>query len=410
VRLLAHPLWLVGFRPFFALACLAGMSLPLIWALNWASGFTSTAVPPAPTLVISALQWHAHEMFFGFGAALLGGFLLTSSKNWVGIRGYHGLPLLLLALAWLLDRGLMAVGAFGTFGTSGTFGAFAASGAALPKSVILVGGSLYVLALTAMILSTLILHRKGDSYPDNLYFIIALPLLLPAKWLLLADGHFSDGVAMSTALFRLCFLIMLERTLTQFMRGIFQVTLPRHAPLDHCIKGLALALVLGWALPTTIQALLAGALAVLILVRWLRWYPRHGLSRIDLAVMYLGHLAIAAQLALDAASTLSVPPWVGSSTLHLFTLGTMGLIMPAMIIRISRGHTGRKVVFETADKAVLWLMLLALVLRVILPQVMPDRYPELILAAAMCWLAGFGMLAWRYLPMLIQPRIDGKEH
>ena len=394
MRLLAHPLWLVGFRPFFALACLAGMSLPLIWALS----FTSTAVSPAPTLVISALQWHAHEMFFGFGAALLGGFLLTSSKNWVGIRGYHGLPLLLLALAWLLDRGLMALGTFD------------ASGATLPKSIILVGGSLYVLALTAMIMSTLILHRKDDSYPDNLYFIVALPLLLPAKWLLLADGHFSDGVAMSTALFRLCFLIMLERTLTQFMRGIFQVTLPRHAPLDHGIKGLALALVLGWALPTTIQALLAGTLAILILVRWLRWYPRQGLSRIDLAVMYLGHLAIAAQLALEAASTLSVPLWVGSSTLHLFTLGTMGLIMPAMIIRISRGHTGRKVAFETADKAVLWLMLLALVLRVILPQVMPDRYPELILAAAMCWLAGFGMLAWRYLPMLIQPRVDGKEH
>ena len=204
MRLLAHPLWLVGFRPFFALACLAGMSLPLIWALS----FTSTAVSPAPTLVISALQWHAHEMFFGFGAALLGGFLLTSSKNWVGIRGYHGLPLLLLALAWLLDRGLMA------FGTFGTFGPFVALGATLPKSIVLVGGSLYVLALTAMILSTLILHRKDDSYPDNLYFIVALPLLLPAKWLLLADGHFSDGVAMSTALFRLCFLIMLERTLT----------------------------------------------------------------------------------------------------------------------------------------------------------------------------------------------------
>jgi uncharacterized protein involved in response to NO len=27
----AHPLWLVGFRPFFALACLAGLSLPALW-------------------------------------------------------------------------------------------------------------------------------------------------------------------------------------------------------------------------------------------------------------------------------------------------------------------------------------------------------------------------------------------
>jgi uncharacterized protein involved in response to NO len=29
-------------------------------------------------------------MFFGFGWAVLGGFLLTASKNWVKIRGYHG--------------------------------------------------------------------------------------------------------------------------------------------------------------------------------------------------------------------------------------------------------------------------------------------------------------------------------
>ena len=28
-----HPLWLVGFRPFFALACLAGLSLPIAWIL-----------------------------------------------------------------------------------------------------------------------------------------------------------------------------------------------------------------------------------------------------------------------------------------------------------------------------------------------------------------------------------------
>ena len=27
----AHPLWLVGFRPFFILACLAGLSLPALW-------------------------------------------------------------------------------------------------------------------------------------------------------------------------------------------------------------------------------------------------------------------------------------------------------------------------------------------------------------------------------------------
>ena len=93
-----HPLWLVGFRPFFALACLAGLSLPLLWAMIF------SGILPAPTAPFSSVQWHAHEMFFGFGWAVLGGFLLTSTKNWVNIRGYHGPALMVLAGAWIVER------------------------------------------------------------------------------------------------------------------------------------------------------------------------------------------------------------------------------------------------------------------------------------------------------------------
>ena len=99
---LKHPLWLVGFRPFFAMALLAGMVLPVVWILMLAG----KVVLPAGAL--NLFQWHAHEMFYGFGWALMGGFLLTASKNWVSVRGHHGLPLMLLALAWLLERGVMA--------------------------------------------------------------------------------------------------------------------------------------------------------------------------------------------------------------------------------------------------------------------------------------------------------------
>ena len=69
----AHPLWLVGFRPFFALACLAGLSLPILWALVFGGQL------PAPATPLNSIQWHAHEMFFGFGWAVLGGFLRTST-------------------------------------------------------------------------------------------------------------------------------------------------------------------------------------------------------------------------------------------------------------------------------------------------------------------------------------------
>lgn len=99
-----HPLWLVGFRPFFSLACLAGLSLPVAWILIF------KGVLPAPSQHFSPVQWHAHEMFFGFGWAVLGGFLLTASKNWVGVRGYHGGTLMFLAAAWIFERIGMSFG------------------------------------------------------------------------------------------------------------------------------------------------------------------------------------------------------------------------------------------------------------------------------------------------------------
>ena len=81
-----------------------------------------------------------------------------------------------------------------------------------------------------------------------------------------------------------------------------------------------------------------------------------------------------------------------------------------MLVRISKGHTGRKVVFDAGDKLVLWIMLTALVLRVVLPQLVPAAYGRWVHLSAGAWFLGFGILGLRLLPRLIAPRIDGKEH
>ena len=132
--------------------------------------------------------------------------------------------------------------------------------------------------------------------------------------------------------------------------------------------------------------------------------------RIDLGIMYLGYLAIAGQLLIVASEITGYSSWIGNFSIHLFSFGVMGLIAPAMIIRISRGHTGRKVKFDVIDKAVLWIMILALVLRVVTPQLDPVSYRLWIELAATCWFIGFGILAWRSTPMLLRPRIDGRDH
>jgi uncharacterized protein involved in response to NO len=321
---------------------------------------------------------------------VLGGFLLTSTKNWVGIRGYHGATLMFLAAAWLFERAGMAFGAI------------------WPPLLFRVSNTLFLATIATLLVLTLIRHRAQDNYPDNLYFVLALPLFLPAKFLLLDD--FAAGWGMTLALFRLAFLIMLERTLTQFMKGVFQLVLPRSAPLDHGIKALALLLVFGHWLPPTLAASTALLLAALLAVRWVLWKPRAGLRRIGIGIMYLGYLAIILQLLLEGLTAFFGNSLVGTVSVHLFTFGAMGLIVPAMIVRISRGHTGRKVMFDALDKAALYLMLAGLFIRVVAPQLAPGAYLAWMGLAATCWLGCFGLLGWRYIPFLLRPRVDGKEH
>lgn len=382
-----HPLWLVGFRPFFTLACLSGILLPLLWALMFAGRID------APTAAYTGIQWHAHEMFFGFGWAMLGGFLLTASKNWVKIRGYHGASLIFLVAAWCFER-------FGMW-----------FGAAWPRPLFLLSNQLYLVSVVAMLLWSLLRHRDADGYRrDNVYFMILLPLFPLAKYLLL-DGHYGQaGQQMALGLFRLAFLIMLERTLTDFMKGVFKAEILRHRLLDDAIKTLALALAFSGFLPARATAGLAALLALLLLIRYPFWQPRLAFSRLDIGIMHLGYLAIAGQLLVLAFEQAAQTVWVGSVSTHLFTFGAMGLIIPAMIVRISKGHTGRKVSFDALDKAVLWIMMAALALRVLAPQFAPGGYLLWVDLAAAAWAAAFAILAWRLIPFLFAPRIDGREH
>jgi len=386
MNLSSHPLWLVGFRPFFALACLSGLSLPLLWVLIFLGAL------PAPNAAFAAVQWHAHEMFFGFGWAVLGGFLLTSTKNWVQVRGYHGAPLIFLVAAWLFER----IGMW--------------FGGRWPAFLFQLSNTLFLAAVVAMIVWTLVRYRKDDSYRDNYFFLLILPAFLVAKQLMLSIEYFQVGILMATGLFRVAFLVMLERTLTQFMKGIFQVDILRNAALDRTIKLLGVALVGAGLMPPPLAAWLSLLLALLLAGRFMFWKPQLAMRRLDLGIMYLGYGAIVLQLLVEFLDRVAPPAWVGSVSVHIFTLGVMGLIIPAMLIRIGKGHTGRKVVFEKIDMLVLRIMMAAFVLRVVAPQLYPAGYALWLVLAACGWLAAFAILAWRLIPLLAQPRIDGKEH
>ena len=382
----AHPLWLVGFRPFFALACLSGLILPVLWALIF------TGAISMPESSFTSIQWHAHEMFFGFGWAVLGGFLLTSTKNWTQIRGYHGNALMFLAAAWLFERAGM------WFGST------------WPPMLFRISNSLFLASIVAMVLWTLIRHRKTDSYRDNYFFLIILPLFLASKNLMLSAEYFQNGSSMAIGLFRVAFLVMLERTLSQFMKSAFQVEILRNPLLDKGTKLIGLALVAESFMPPWLSAGLSLLLALLLAGRFFFWKPQLAMRRLDIGIVYLGYLAIVAQLLIEFLKYIAYPEWGGSLSIHVFTAGVMGMVIPSMIIRITKGHTGRKVVFDRLDLWALRIMIFGFVFRVIAPQVYPAGYVHWITLAAACWFVCFAIIGWRYIPFVLQARIDGREH
>ena len=71
------PLLAYGFRPFFLLAALfAALAVPL-----WLAAYLGAVTLAAP---LPASLWHGHEMLFGYGTAVLAGFLLTATPGWSG--------------------------------------------------------------------------------------------------------------------------------------------------------------------------------------------------------------------------------------------------------------------------------------------------------------------------------------
>ena len=385
-----HPLWNAGFRPFFILAALAGLLLPLGW-LGILHGLwpAPQANPVLPGF--SAVQWHAHEMFFGFGCAVLIGFLLTASKNWVGIAGYHGSSLIALSLAWCLERVSMA------FGTN------------WPPLLFWLCNLGFVVLAVSMLLYTLLKHRAQDSYRnDNIFFLVALPLLLPAKLLLLFPESFAHGVTLTQSIFRLAFLLMLERTIGTFMKNALQLEIRRQPMVDRAIKAMALLLCLSPWLPEALVSNVEMLTTALLLWRLGGWHLMKAMSRLDIGIMYLGYLALTAQLLLSAVLRMTDWPMIGALSLHLFTLGCMGCIAPAMFIRIANGHTGRRIVFGLVEKTILWLMILALVSRTLMPQLLPVLYMRWLDITASAWAIAFGLWLWRFSRQLLSPRADGK--
>ena len=84
-----------GFRPFFLFAAVWAALVIAVW-LPMLGGLLTTALSP--------LEWHAHELIYGYVPAIVAGFLLTAVPNWTGRLPVTGTPLLALVSVWAAGR------------------------------------------------------------------------------------------------------------------------------------------------------------------------------------------------------------------------------------------------------------------------------------------------------------------
>ena len=378
----------LGFRPFFSGAGLFAVVLMLAWAGLYSLGWQWQLALPAVT-------WHAHEMVFGYGMAVIAGFLLTAVKNWTGVQTLHGIPLLLLFLLWLTARLLLLTG-----------GADVLVWAALADGLFNV---LLVLALAWPVFK--VRQFKQFGIVSKILLLTLANLLFYAGVMEIYPWGIQAGLYSGVYLVMALIFVMSRRVLPFFIeRGVPQeITLTNRAWLD----GASLLLFVGFwiadiAAPDSLPvAVLAGLLFMLYSIRLVDWYTSGIWGQPLLWVLYLAYVAIVIGFALKlAVYVFGIPPFL---PLHAFTYGGIGLFTLGMMARVTLGHTGRNILEPPA--AVSWmfgLLVIGSIARVMLPLLDASRYTLWMGLSQLLWILAFSLFLVTFLRMLYQPRTDGQ--
>ncbi len=375
----------LGFRPLFLLAGVAAVVLMAPWPWLWRGAI---AVPAS----VSAVDWHAHEMLFGYTAAVVAGFLLTAVRNWTGIPTCSGGRLAALTVVWLAARVLPWIGAV--------------------PPLLIVAVDVAFLPLVAFALLRPL--WAGQSKANRVFFFLLLAMaaanLLSHLRLLGVELPVGDARRVMVDLILLLIVLMAGRVLPFFAR----TALPGFVPVQRAWVEKATFLTLGVlilgdllpVLPASGFALLWLAFAVLQAFRFGAWFDRRVFAAPVLWVLYSAYAWLVVGAMLNGLAMLRL--FAPTLALHALTVGAIGVFTLGMMARVALGHTGRPIAVARSIALAFVLGNLAAALRVFGPVLLPDAYASWVESSAALWVAAFVLFAWRYAPILLRARIDGQ--
>ncbi|MGO4813581.1 NnrS family protein [Cupriavidus sp. 2MCAB6] len=382
-----HPVLALAFRPFYLLAAAFAVVAVGVWTAIYLGWWPHAGAQPA----MGGMLWHAHEMVFGFAAAIVVGFLFTAGKNWTGLQTPQGGLLACLAAVWLAARVLMWTGP-------------AAVAAGLDLA--------FLLLCAASFLRVLV--RAGSTRNYGLAAALFLLWALNAVFhVALANGAVLLALQSADAgigLIVIFITVIGGRVIPMFTANTVPgVRIRRSAAIERSVVALTLAAMTACTLAPRGMATAAIALlaALAQAVRLGGWSSRRTAGKPLIAILHLAYGCLPLGLLLLAAAALG---WADrSAALHALTVGAIGCAILGMITRTALGHTGRKLEAGQMEKAAYACIGTAALFRVLGPLLLPQYKPFWIAGAAALWMAAFLLYLVKYTPYLTRPRADGRD-
>ena len=378
-------LFALGFRPFFILAGLSATILVPLWALIYTGAISISSY-------YLAIDWHAHEMLFGYTTAVIAGFLLTAVRNWTDIQTIQGGKLFLLAGLWVAGR-------------------FCAILPGIPDYLVMLI-DLAFLPVLAMAVAVPVWRRRQWH---NLHFVPLLFMMMLANLLvhlqLIGMTQQTAAVGMKAMLYLivLIIVIMAGRVVAFFTeRGVEGYKAPKSPWLDKLVVVALLLLAFTDILQLHRSLIMISALIAVGAHGWRlwSWYTPRIWSVPLVWVLHLAYLWLVIGMAMKGLASLSLVPEV--LTTHAMTLGGIGGMTLGMMARVSIGHTGREMKSSYMTTMAFILINLAAIVRVFVPMIVSDEYILSVVMSGILWGMAFLLFVIKYLPMLVSRRIDGR--
>jgi uncharacterized protein involved in response to NO len=386
------PVARLAFRPFFLLAALFSVLSMVVWFAFWHGDIL---LRPHGGL----MWWHQHEMIFGFGAAVVVGFLLTAVQNWTGRKSLSGAPLLGLVALWLAARLLLAYPM------------------GLP-TWLLITLDVAFLPLAALAMGRLVVAARLWR---NLMFVPVLLLLAGANLAMhlgVALGKFElirEGGYLGVLLIAMLMVLLGGRVIPFFTSR--KLGRPQAQPIVWLEKLtlvsmlavvlLQLAVLLGAVVPPALMAIAMLVAAAASLVRLVRWEGHLTLHEPLLWGLHLSYAFVPVGLAMWAMALMGT--FRVELALHALAIGGIAAMMLAMMARVALGHTGRDIRTLPGIGVGLALMFAGALLRspvlAMFPQITHWTYNLSIIF----WCIAYLIFLFHYTLPLLSARVDGKD-